>query len=210
MKSEKFKKFLKIAIVPLTIVYLVLACYLATILFKPIKPFSATFGDYIVLPARGDIDQNDPNGNSIFDNVDKNLLYGNQNEFKGKQIVDIYKIENQTDLANNQTIEIEINNDFATDDSLQIVTIKDNKCNKIPYTIKQKDITEDGKTRKAYFIQFKVDDTCYIGLLTHRGEAKYAFVIVIATIIVLILLQIFGFRTSKNKKRKIEKDGIDK
>ena len=154
------KKALKAAAVVLSLVvfalYIAGASRIINIFVKPTEPFSEQFGSYTIVSAQGDIDPDDPNENSIFDNADKNLLYGENTQLSGKQLMNLYKAElSENEKSEKDQIKIEISEDVAEDQSIMAVQVDDeNNCHVIEHSI----VSEKEDGAKKYYMVFSIDE----------------------------------------------------
>lgn len=198
------KKALKIAAVVLSLVvfalYIAGASRIINIFVKPTEPFSEQFGSYTIVSAQGDIDPDDPNENSIFDNADKNLLYGENTQLSGKQLMNLYKAElSENEQPKEAQIKIEISEDVAEDKSIMAVQVDDeNNCHVIEHSI----ISEEEDGAQKYYMVFSIDEPGYYGMLSDRGQAHLSGMIAAVTLGVIIVFYVLVFVLPDIRKKR--------
>lgn len=198
------KKALKAAAAVLSLVVFVLyiagASRIINIFVKPTELFSEQFGSYTIVSAQGDIDPDDPNENSIFDNADKNLLYGENTQLSGKQLMNLYKAQiSENKESEKAQIKIEISEDVAEDKSIMAVQVDDeNNCHVIEHSI----VSEEEDEAKKYYMVFSIDEPGYYGMLSDRGQAHLSGMIAAVTLGVIIVFYVLVFVLPDIRKKR--------
>ena len=193
---SKTKKILvTIIAVILTGGYIAGMSYIVEQMRSPSIADPLSFGDYFVINANGEIDADDEKS-TLYNTINALLRYSDDTELSELKLIDLYKIyfnESVTNPNATETIELEVADNIAEDDSLRLIHVDSDK------SIEFVNITKDVKTRQNsngededyHIVVFDIDEEGHYGLVSKTGDAAFTFVISIVSVLgvnVLFLL----------------------
>jgi hypothetical protein len=127
----------------------------------------------------------------------------------------MYLDENVTNPSTSETIVLEIPDNIAQDESLKLIHIYSNKTIEFVNITVEERIRQNsnGDDEKYSVVVFDIDEGGYYGLVSQTGEATYALVIFILSIVgvtVLFLLLFVRFKSRNVITQSKDTSGVPK
>jgi len=202
----RWKKIaLSIIILVFVSAYIAGASFAIKLIFKPITISVLEFGGYNVVEANTEIDLDDENKNTLYNNINRTLISSEENELNSLKLIALYKIYNKEDTSainESETITLEISQSIAKDATIKIIKINSDKVIEFIDFDVEKRIKDNanGNDEEYFVLLFDIEEQGHYGLVSERGEASLASTIVWLSIIVniILFLILFIFVKAKN------------
>ena len=199
MSKQKKILFIIIALV-LTPVYIAGMSYIVEQMRNTPIAEPLSFGDYYVDNANGEIDEEDEKS-TLYNNINALLLYSTDTELNDLKLINLYKMyfdENVTNPSTSETIEFEIADNIAKDDSLKLIHVDSERS--IEFVNISVEIRTNGDDEEYSVVVFDIDEEGHYGLVSQTGEATYALVISILSLFGVTGLFLLLFVVIKSRK----------